>query len=240
MGGRGSATDRDSGKFGGGGTGAGGGAVLEGYGAAEQALARKIFGKNVSQTDIIHMAGAGSLDGAKVTISIEQGRTGKQLIVDVKHKLVDGITQTFYRDRTGAKIHMDEYFLNDKSRGQGLGGKALYMQKEAAVRNGVKEINLYALRDGVNAQGHRAWGDTGFEAKLSNGQKRDWQNANPLDALRGKAAPNTVRELYDRPGGREFWHRKAEGLTRMYMKLNRGSKSVKVLDAYAVKKGWRK
>lgn len=238
IGGRGNATDRGSSKFGGG-TAGGGGATLEGYGTAERALARKIFGKNVSDKDIVTMAGAGGFTG-KVTVEI--GIRDGKLQVDIDHKLVgkDGITQTFYRDKGGAKIYMDSYFLKPEAQGKGIGGKSLYLQKEAAIRNGVKEINLYALRDGTKAFGHRAWADVGFEAKLTNTQKDNWQRANPLDALRGVKPPTTVRGLYERAGGREFWSRHAEGLTAMHMKLNRGSKSVKVLDAYAMKKGWRK
>lgn len=239
MGGRGTTTDRGSGKFGGGATGGG----VEGYGAAEQALARKIFGKNISEQEIKELSGAASFSGANVEVGIRDGK----LEVNIYHKSITedvgdggGMMRTFYRDKQGAKIRNDAFFLKDSAQGQGLGGKALYMQKEAATKLGVKEINLHALRDPRSkAVGHKVWGDLGFDAKLSNAQKRDWQAANPMDALMGKKAPNTVRELYERRGGREFWHRKAEGLTKMTMKLGRGSKSVKVLDAYAAKKGWR-
>jgi GNAT superfamily N-acetyltransferase len=239
MGGRGQGTDRGSGKFGG-----GGGTVLEGYGKAEQALARKIFGKNMSASDLITMAGGGGFDGG-LTAEIGINRDGR-LQIDLDHKLIDhnpntggGVTQQFYRDKGGAKIYMEAFFLKKEAQGKGIGGKSLYKQKEMAVKHGVKEINLHALRSDT-ANGHQAWADMGFNGKLNNRLKDDWQRANPMDALRGKKAPNTVRELYKRNGGREFWIRKAEVVTEMVMPLKRGSEGVKILDKIATRKGWRK
>jgi GNAT superfamily N-acetyltransferase len=239
MGGRGTGLSRDSSKFSG--TAGGGGGVV-GFGATEQALARKIFGKNISADDIRELSGAASFSGAKVQVSSADG----QLTVRVLHKAIvketddgGGMIRTFYKDRQGAKIRNDAFFLKESAQGKGLGGKALYLQKEAATKLGVKEINLTALRDGRGSVGHKVWGDLGFDGKLSVTQKANWQRANPMEGLMGKKPPNTVRELYDRRGGREFWNRHAEAFTKMTMKLGRGSKSVKVLDAYAAKKGWR-
>lgn len=248
MGGRGTGLDRGSGKFSATSGGAGGGlATLDGYGSAEQAMARKIFGANISEKDIIDMAGAGAFD---IPTRVEIGVRGNTLEVNVYNKLITkdfgdggGLKQTFYRDKQGAKIYMDSFFLKAEAQGKGLGGKSLYMQKEAATKNGVKEINLHALRDNNPknpAVGHRVWGDLGFNAPLTSRLQNDYMNANPMEKFAGKAAPKTVRELYERRGGREFWHRKADALTEMTMKLTKGSKSVKVLDAYALRKGWKK
>ena len=246
MGGRGSATDRASTKFGGGesagraSAASGGGAIIDNYGKEEQAMARKIFGKNMTGQELATMAGANAFSGATVEFGVRDGK----LEINIFHKKITeatddggGMKRTFYKDRGGAKIRNDAFFLKESAQGQGLGAKSLASQVRAAQKAGVKEINTFALTDGRGSVGHKVWADLGYNGKLSTRVQTDWKNANPLESLRGVKPPTTIHELYAR-GGRSFWARRGES-QNMVFKLNRGSKSVKILETYIKNKGYK-
>jgi GNAT superfamily N-acetyltransferase len=212
---------------------------MEGYGAAEQAAARKIFGKNMSAQDIANVSGAAAFSGATVEVGLRDGK----LEVNIYHSKITedsgdggGMMRTLYRDKGGAKIRNDAFFLKESAQGQGLGAKSLASQVRAAQAAGVKEINTFALTDGRGAVGHKVWADLGYNGKLSSRVQRDWQAANPLESLRGIKPPKTIHELYAR-GGRSFWARRGES-QQMVFSLSRGSKSVKILNEYTRRKGY--
>jgi hypothetical protein len=243
MGGRGNASDRASGKFSGNevNLSLAGGSSIEGYGGAEQALARKIFGRNMSAQDIANVSGAAAFSGATVQVTIE----GKTLHVNILHDKIspldkhggNGMQRTLYRDKSGTKISNDSFFLKESAQGQGLGAKSLASQVKSAQAAGVKEINTFALTDGKGSVGHKVWADLGYNGKLSTHVITEWKNANPLESLRGIKPPKTIHELYAR-GGRSFWHRRGDSQT-MVFSLSRGSKSVKILNDYIKRKGFK-
>lgn len=247
MGGRGTSTDRGSSKFGGGsGTAttrsiAGGGGV-EGYGTKEQALARKIFGKNVSAKEIATMAGADAFAGARVLVKMKDG----QLQVDVKHKFIstkrdEGMTRRFYTDAKGRLvIYNDQFYLTKAAQGRGVGLESFSTQVAAAKANKVSHIKTFALRnDSVKRPsiGYKVWADMGYNGILSARVQHQWTKANPFAKLDGVSTPRTVRELYATKGGRALWHRHGESQD-MIFDLKRGSQSLKALNAY--RKGKKK
>lgn len=244
MGGRGLGSDRNSSKFGGGTATAtakagGGGTVVEGYGKEEQALARKLFGKNMSESDIVTMAGGSVFKGAKIEVGIRDGK----LQVDIAHKFIskkDGMTRTFFRDKNGKlAIENEAFFLTKVAQGRGIGRESFKSQVQFAKDRGVKYITTFALRNDARADkaiGHKVWADFGFDAPLSPAMTRAWVGRNPLAQFSGIKPPRTIRELYDRKGGRDLWIEKGEG-GRMLFNLTRGSKNLKAFNKYLKGKG---
>lgn len=242
MGGRGTATDRGSSKFGGTATATarvgGGGATVEGYGKDEQALARRLFGKNVSGAELVTLAGGAPFKGAVVEVGIRNGR----LQVDISHKFIskaDGMTRTFFKDKNGKlAIENEAFFLTKSAQGKGIGRESFKAQVQAAKDKGAKYITTFALRNDARkdaAIGHKVWADFGYDAKLSPAIVRAWEGRNPLARFDGKT-PRTIRELYNTRGGRELWHSKGEG-GRMVFGLTRGSTSLKAFNKYLKGKG---
>ena len=239
MGGRGQGTDRGSGKFGTTGGGAGGGTVVEGYGKEEQALARKLFGKNISSSELVTLAGGSPFEGAVVEVGIRDGK----LQVDISHKYIskeDGMTRTFFKDKNGRlAIENEAFFLTPAAQGKGIGRESFKTQVQMAKDKGAKYITTFALRNDARANraiGHKVWADFGYDGILSPAMVRAWTGRNPLAQFSGIKAPRTIRELYDTRGGRELWHEKGEG-GRMVFGLNRGSKSIKAFNKYLKGKG---
>src|SRR5690606_28981643 len=151
----------------------------------------------------------------------------------------DGMTRRFYKDGKDLAIYNDAFFLNPDAQGKGLGTKSLSSQVQAAKNAGVKKINTFALRNDARSDksiGYKVWADLGYDSKLSKTVTDLWKNSNPLEAIRGIAPPKTIRELYERAGGRSFWHRRGE-TTKMSFSLRRGSKSLKALNGYLQGKG---
>ncbi len=237
MGGRGNSTDRGSSKFSG---GAGGSSKkIEGYGKAEQALARKLFGKNMSGAELATLAGADAFKGVRVEIGIRDGK----IQVDLFHKSIskaDGMTRTFFKDKKGKlTIENEAFFLNKSAQGKGLGTESFRTQVQAAKNAGVKNITTFALRNDARenrAVGHIAWANLGYNAPLSAAMQRAWVGRNPLAQFSGVKPPRTVRELYNRKGGKALWAEKGEG-GRMIFSLKRGSVSLKALNGYLKGKG---
>jgi GNAT superfamily N-acetyltransferase len=236
MGGRGTATDRGSEKFG---SATAGGGGVEGYGKEEQALARKLFGKNMSGAELATLAGADAFKGVRVEIGMRDGK----IQVDLFHKNIskkDGMTRTFFKDAKGKlTIENEAFFLNKSAQGKGIGTDSFRTQVQAAKNAGVKNITTFALRNDARADkavGHIAWGNLGYNAPLSAAMQRAWVGRNPLAQFSGVKPPRTVRELYDRKGGKALWAEKGEG-GRMIFSLKRGSVSLKALNGYLKVKG---
>lgn len=244
MGGRGNNSDRSSSKFGGTDGGSGdikiaGGGLVEGFGKAEQALARKMFGKNVSAQEIANMSGAAAFGGANVEVGIRAGK----LEINISHKSIDekegGMVRSIYQDKSGkTAIKNEAFFLNKSAQGQGLGAKSLASQAKAAQSVGAARLTTFALTDGRGSVGHKVWADLGYNGRLSKEIVNQWKQSNPLEAIRGIKPPRTIHELYDRNGGRSFWARRGES-QKMVFRLDRGSKSVKKLNAYITAKGYK-
>lgn len=238
MGGRGQGTDRGSGKFNAVSTSGGG---VEGYGKNEQALARKIFGKNMSAKEIATLAGADAFDGARVLVKITDG----QLQVDIKHKFIstkkdEGMTRRFYTDKKGRlAIYNDQFYLTKAAQGKGVGLESFSTQVAAAKANKVQYIKTYALRnDSVTRPsiGFKVWADMGYNGVLSSTFIHQWNKANPFAKLYGVQTPRTIRELYATKGGRALWHKHGE-TSEMVFDLKRGSISLKALNQYRKGKG---
>lgn len=241
MGGRGNAASRGSSKFDATNASGGGAGGVEGYGAAEKALARKLFGKNMTAAQIATMAGADAFKGksASVEIGIKNGK----LQVDIAHRFIstrDGMTRTFFKDAKGKlTIENEAFFLKGAAQGKGVGTASFASQVQAAKDNGVKNITTYALRNDArkNASiGHIAWGNLGYNAPLSTAVQRAWTGRNPLAQFNGVKTPRTVRELYNTKGGKQLWAEKGEG-GRMIFSLTRGSVSIRALNGYLKGKG---
>jgi hypothetical protein len=117
-----------------------------------------------------------------------------------------------------------------------LGAKSLKSQVDAAQSMKVARITTFALTDGKGSVGHKVWADLGYNGRLSKTVQNQWRDANPMERYSSLKPPRTIHELYERRGGREFWARRGES-QRMVFRLDRGSKSVKKLNAYIKAKG---
>lgn len=234
MGGRGNATDRGSAKFGGGGAGG-----VEGYGKAEQAMARKLFGKNMSGAEIASLAGAGGFTGK---VGVEVGIRNGRLQVDLTHSSIgkDGMTRSFFKDKKGKlTIENEAFFLKPSAQGKGLGTNSLHSQVQAAKKAGVDNITTFALRNDARADkavGYLVSANQGFNAPLSARVQQAWVGRNPLAQFDGVKPPRTVRELYNLKGGKALWTEKGES-GRMIFSLKRGSASLKAFNGYLKGKG---
>ncbi len=239
MGGRGNSTSRGSSKFNAtaaalSSSSGGSSFDIEGYDKAEQAFARKLFGKPMSGSDIANLAGAGAFSGAKVEIGLRDGR----LQVDISHKYIsksDGMTRTMYRDADGKlTVRNDAFFLSPSAQGKGLGTKSFSTQVADAQKAKVSYISTFALRNDARSDksvGYKVWADLGYDGKLSGRVQTAWANLNPLARFDGTKTPRTIRELYATRGGKTIWHTYGESQT-MVFSLSRGSKSVKTLNSY--------
>jgi hypothetical protein len=156
----------------------------------------KVFGHPLSSTDINRMNGVGKLPpGYDVQVrsvrhmsnanSNYSGNAspGCYLTANVTHngEVVGNIGRTYYRDKATGKLVVmhDEFFLEEKHQGSGVGKAVFNSQVDAYEKLGVSEVKLKATD-----VGKYVWSKAGFQ----------WTNQKQLDGVKSKLKERLTQE----------------------------------------------
>ena len=206
--------------------------TVKGYGKAEKAYLRKIFGHSISSEELGKMVGA--LDGSTVTVTFNKSAVGKvsAFKVEIEHPYIskaadEGMTRYIYQKGSEVGIYNATFYVNKAKAPSGLGSRVFANQAYNARENGVAFIRTYALgAAGIKENGAYTWIRLGYDAPLP----RDVQ-ARLFTAV-GKPFRNarTFNQLMAK-GGAEWWRANSSPQDVVF-DLNRGSTSLRILNAY--------
>jgi GNAT superfamily N-acetyltransferase len=196
-------------------------------------LATKLLGKGA--LDKIPSV-VGAPDDATVKVYPDKG--GYHLWVEVDHP---AFNQTMKRrishDGKQAYIKNDLIDIKKSARGSGLGAEIFARQVEWAREHGIGYIECHAAKNDASGSpyfnGYYTWPRLGYDAYLD--QEGDYEH--PGDEAKAKEAmakfgAETVQEVMATPEGRAWWKANGYGLTTAKFKLEPGSRSSAVHDAY--------
>ena len=202
-----------------------------GYGKAEQAHMRRVFGRTVSEKELGKLVGAP--DGSTIHVSFNKSDPNSKFAfkLDVKHPYIstkpdEGMTRYIFKQGREVGIYNGTFYANKSVAPEGFGTRVFANQVYNARESGVSYIRTMALGFGSVANGAYTWGRLGYDAPLSNTIKAK------LLTQFGKSyrTANTINELIKR-GGSEFWRANAES-GDMIFDLGRSSTSIRILNSY--------
>ena len=172
---------------------------------------------------------AGARDGSIVELRSHGSDAHAGVTMVVRHPSIVSQRRSIYRDPDGTMIMENEIFkLTDTGKGQG--SDAFASQVHWARKMGIEKIETTAVRDDAEGyNGYYTWPRLGYDGKLTafrKGQLPQW--------LKDKK-PQTVRDLFDIEGGKEWW-KESGGSVNMEFDLREGSRSLEVLRNYLKEK----
>jgi hypothetical protein len=166
------------------------------------------------------------------TVKVTKSLYGNGLYLSLDHPDTTTWSRTVTAQPDGSlEVYNAMFFLRPNAQGDGFGTKAFAGQVAAAVDHGVARIRTTAGRgtlDGVPMNGYATWPRLGYDAPLTDGQRRRLPP--------GLKGAKTVLDLYDSKEGRDWWKANGE-TTSMTFDVSPGSKSMAVLNAYLSSKG---
>ena len=161
----------------------------------------------------------GALDESKIRVTTRKNRVD----FEVRHTLL-ARPMTYMLDKSGI-LHGVEFYLSDDAP-EGLGTRMMATTLLTAARLGIPEVQLKAA--GKPDNGYYTWPRLGFNGVLPDSLRKAAGRA-------GFSGAETILDVFDRPGGREWW--KANG-ARMEVSftLDREGRSMKTLLNYLLEK----
>ncbi len=185
--------------------------VHNGSTATIHRLERQAFGRELSPIDYIHLTGA--LKDSHIEV---EPLPGGHLGVSVAHRNYE---MTVILRRSGT-LSIDWLGLTDYGqRGGGIGTRLLARQVEGAHRMGITRMSLLAGGDAHEIRrypdsmnGYYTWPRLGYNARVPGHIAKLLQHApsgSPLHRL-GQRASITLHQLFDTPGGADFWRQHGE------------------------------
>jgi hypothetical protein len=124
-------------------------------------------------------------------------------------------------------------FFTERSAPKGLGLDIFSKSVANAKRLGFGKIETMPCRssgrDGM--VGYAVWPQFGYDAPLNQVYSR------VADAARRRfPGVETVRDIFDQPGGQEWWWENGDSISKATFKLEDNSRNMKALQAYMSKK----
>jgi hypothetical protein len=219
-------------------------------------LLTRLLGEGAVPEDVSHLVGA--LNDA--TVHLRAGPDGEQIHCRIEHADFEQWERHLRKDKHGKLYIWNEKMRvrADKQRG-GVGASRLRAQVENAFYGGVAYIACHAAR--VNVQnldpqrafiGYFLWPNYGFNQTLD---ELEMGTDNADDVRKGTPAAfpevagmirqefgddvESIRDLFERRGGREWWQINGVELYHAVFDLSAGSRSLAVFNDYwlAPKKG---
>ncbi len=217
-----------------------GGAVkIEDYGAKEQAYLRKMFGRNISETELSNLVGAPTGSTVTVVFNPDSPHKLKKFQIEVTHPHIEEMSRSIYRNDFDELAIKNSTFIAQNSAPEGFGTAVFARQVAHARASGVSYIKTSAVRWDSNDPneslvGYYVWARLGYQGILSSTVKNQLRTDPRAFAFRNA---NSIHDVM-RAGkaGREWWKKKGEDFTGIFS-LDRGSPSMRVLGAYARKRG---
>ncbi len=207
------------------------------YDKPAQALARKVFGRDVTPDDLGRMIGM-HRPGADVEVTADKN---DQLMVVVKHPEFRA-RRRFFRDKAGELVCQNTYIRATKP-GGGLGTEIFNDQIKALADAGVSKIIARAERGtdpdtGKEYNGYYTWPRLGYDGPIPSDYYSSFGGLfGGMPAKFQKA--KTFSELFEMEGGPEWWQAKGKTV-ELEFEVKEGSKSRKRLDMYVAAKASRK
>jgi GNAT superfamily N-acetyltransferase len=194
-------------------------------------IAKDVFGKDIAPETLAELIGAPE---GEVNIVGQKGgiRGIVRILFSARSDKYD-MSRSLDKEPDG-KLVMNNvsFFISPEHQGKGLGMQIFAKQVQACLVAGVSRITCSAGKDtsartpvADQMNGYYTWPLFGYDAPLD-----DFTLPPEFETAK------TVQDLYDRPGGREWWYKNGDEL-KMHFDLKPGSRSLQVLNRYLEKKG---
>lgn len=195
------------------------GARVDYYPPEARESARRIFGRDVHESELATLAGAGDT----ATVYIRPHTIPGWIKVGVRGPGYSA-ERLVFRDRaTGRPAMQNSILVADAApRGTGLG--IFGRQVEQARRMGVSRIDAFAARKKGAYNGYYTWPRFGYDADLPRGTGRRASAAVGGEVRR-------ISDLMKTPEGREWWKQHGRS-SQMGFDLAEGSNSIRVWESY--------
>lgn len=198
------------------------------------ALIRDLFDGDATADDMASLVGAP--DDAKVIVTPENGR----LKIVTKHPDFEDPSENFvYRnDRGELEVHLEYISIKKSAQSKGIGSDIFARQVEQCGEMGVAVITAHLAKQG-GFNGYYTWPRLGFNQSIEydgpNGVSRRMKNIVQEEFPGAKS----VQDLMDTKRGRDWWKKYGEDLVFGRFELSRGSRSMRVFDAYMEERAGR-
>lgn len=203
----------------------------EAFAAASEAI---FPGKNFRPADIIAMSGAP--EGMQVCIGIREKNGSPVIAMEGRHEKVQKFSRAFMVDANGKSyVKNDVFRLKPEHRAGGLGREIFSNQVSELVSREIGRIDTVAERydseiPEEKSIGYSYWPMLGYDGAIPLNLKQSL----PPEL----ASANTLSELYDTPGGKEWWIENGDSV-KLSFDLSPRSDSIKKLNSYLISKGQR-
>lgn len=189
---------------------------------------------------------AASVVGAPDDASIEVWDGENDTIeVRIKHDSFRAVRRIGVNKAGQGYIYNEEFFIEKKSQGNGLGTAVFERQVENAREMGISYIKCHAAKENPNPpppnwNGYYTWARFGYDADLSDDSTFAEQDAEVFAEARRRFNAKTLQDVMSTKDGRDWWKENGQDVYVAKFDLSDESRSMAIFGEYLNERNKRK